>query len=449
MRSSSAEAEKIPTGKASRVRVPRAARQREQGEDDSLDFLLASLRGLPPLPPERIAQLAKEIREQEIRFREAIYEVPGTADLVIEQWNERRAGGRVTGLLSHHYRDRPDEAWSDFIDEKLRHLSGLVSRREALGVVGSPDGSARIATEITEVLAAAEILFEVLEDISVTLRRRLDGGRPRLANGQRHRFGMDGARARRALERAERALRARNEARKTITSHNLRLVVHVAKRYRGPGVAFSDLIQDGCIGLMRAVDKFDASLGYRFSTYAVWWIEQAVIRAIQSSSRTVRVPSHMYEANLRLKDSERKLRLHLGEPTRSDLANDLDLDETQVELLLSSQRPIQSLEKPVDDSEGTSLVDRLRDPSELEPEELLDRNQLRAVLNRGLVKLLPRERQVLAWRFGLKGAEELSLQEIGDRIKLSRERVRQIQNGALAKLRRQKGLGDLRVLLAE
>jgi len=449
MRSSIAEADNSPAGKASRVRLPRAARQREQGEDDSLDFLLASLRGLPPLSPERIAQLAKEIREHESHFREAIYEIPGTADLVIEQWNERRAGGRVTGLLSHHYCDRPDEAWSDFIDEKLRDLSGLVSRREALGAVDSPDQSARIASEITAVLAAAEILFEVLQDISVAMRRGLDRRRSRLANGEWHQLGLDGARARRALERAERALRARKDARKTITSHNLRLVVHVAKRYRGPGVAFSDLIQDGCIGLMRAVDKFDASLGYRFSTYAVWWIEQAVIRAIQSSSRTVRVPSHMYEANLRLKDSERKLRLHLGEPTRSDLANDLDLDETQLELLLSSQRPIQSLEKPMDDSEGPSLADRLRDPGEIEPEELLDRNQLRAVLTQGLVRLLPRERQVLTWRFGLKGSEELSLQEIGDRMKLSRERIRQIQNGAFAKLRRQKGLRDLRVLISE
>ena len=187
------------------------------------------------------------------------------------------------------------------------------------------------------------------------------------AFARKRQLGLD-ARARGALRRSEAALAARDRARGTLASHNLRLVVHVAKRFRGRGGAFADLIQEGSVGLLRAVEKFDASLGFRLSTYAVWWIEQAVIRAIQNSSRTVRVPSHLYEAPLRLRDAQSRLRAQMAAPGRGDLAADLDLPEAELEVVLGTLKPISSLDAPLDDADLMPLGERLSEPDEPDPE---------------------------------------------------------------------------------
>ena len=445
---SAAAEEIVPGGARNWLARPLEDRSAERRSEDSLDPFLTALREFPLLSPARVKHLAEEIREGERLFRESLYRIPGAAVMLVEDWNERRRSGRVTGLLSHHYRDRPDESWTDLIDEKLEHLERLVSQL-AGHRAAAPRPRSRVISEIREVMASAEILFEVLQEIARELRTHLDADGLAAVSCRGRELGLDAPASRAALRRAELSLARRDEARKTMASHNLRLVVHVAKRYRGPGVPFSDLIQDGCIGLMRAVDKFDPSLGYRFSTYAVWWIEQAVIRAIQANSRTVRVPSHIYDAQLQLRDSERQLRLRVGEPNRDELAATLDLSEEQIELAFSSQKPIRSLEKPADDSDGLSIAERLSDPNAADPDDRLDLAKLQETLASGLDGLEPRERKVLSWRFGLGGVGELTLQEIGTRLGISRERVRQIQNRALEKLRGQNRINELRGALSE
>jgi len=412
-----------------------------------LDHYLDGLRGLPLLDPEEVNRLALEIRDQGQAFSESLCRIPATAALVVERWEERRSRGLVTGLLSHHYRDASDTNWSAFIDERLAKLSARLLRLRALGSDALRARREALGKEIASLLLSAEVLFETLQEIAVELRELLDAPRTRAVAERRRQLWLSPGADRRLLEAGERALARRDSARQVLSSHNLRLVVHVAKRYRGRGVAFSDLIQEGSVGLLRAVDKFDPTLGYRFSTYAVWWVEQAVIRAIQSSSRTVRVPSHTYEAQLKYRRAEGRLRGLASEPGVGDLAAELSATEEEVERIQSTLKRIESLDAPIDEDDGARLGERLAAPAD-EPGEDLDLGCLQEVMGRELRKLKPRERTVLGWRFGVDGNEELTLREIGERLGLSRERVRQIQNAALENLRRQRSISELRDAVA-
>jgi RNA polymerase sigma factor (sigma-70 family) len=408
---------------------------------------MAGLRRLPPLPHEQVCALSREIAAEERCFRDAIVRVPGTSLLLVDRWLERQEQGRVTGLLCHRYRDEPGVDHTSFIDERLGRLSTLLSSRGALGSAAPRAKRRAIESRMAEVLASADILLELLSEIALELAelQALRASGPLAA--RKRELGLTDATARRALQRACEALRRRDAARNTLATHNLRLVVHVAKRHRGRDVPFLDLIQEGNLGLMRAVDKFDPDLGYRFSTYAVWWIEQAVIRAIQKSSRTVRLPSHVYEAQLRHRDAQQRLDARLGEAGRADIAEELGVTLEQVELVAASQRPIDSLDRPLEDPDGDTRRDRIADPEEPEPAANLDLDRLRAALDGGLLRLPAREREVLSLRFGLSGGAELSLAQIGERLGISRERVRQIQNAALARLRDERSIARLGELL--
>jgi RNA polymerase primary sigma factor len=264
----------------------------------------------------------------------------------------------------------------------------------------------------------AEIALEVLIDV----QRGFEAGGPR---------------GRRLVSDAARALERRGAAIQTIVRHNLRLVVSIAKRYRGMGVAFPDLIQEGNLGLIRAAEKFDPERGFRFSTYGVWWIEQAVIRAIQNHSRLVRVPSHLYDAQIRYRRIEREFRiLHGREPRPEDLAQPLEMTFEEVEQLAATMKRIASLQDPVSEDETSTHEERISDEDAPDPVGEIDRAELRRELGRRLGLLDARERRILEWRFGLDGGEPLNLARIGKRIGLSRERVRQIQSEALQRLRR-------------
>jgi RNA polymerase sigma factor (sigma-70 family) len=228
--------------------------------------------------------------------------------------------------------------------------------------------------------------------------------------------------------------------------HNLRLVVTQAKRYRNMGVPYVDLIQEGNLGLMRAVEKFEYQRGFKFSTYAVWWIEQALVRAIQSVSRTVRVPSHIYELQLRMRRVEADLRQRLGRhPGSQELAKALDVPEDMVELTRMSAYPIGSLEAPLPGTDDLRLEDALADDEVDDPAEIHDEQTLRNALTRELETLAPRERAILEARFGLEGGEPPTLEEIGQQMGLSRERVRQIEHRALSRLRERGAIRNLGV----
>ena len=298
------------------------------------------------------------------------------------------------------------------IDEVYRALEEL--HVEVVGVASADDDKEepRIEEEAREVSTDALQLF--LKDIGK----------------------VDLLTAAQEVELAKRIERGDHLAKQEMVEANLRLVVSIAKRYRNQGLPFLDLIQEGTIGLVRAAEKFDYRKGFKFSTYATWWIRQAVARALADKARTIRMPVHVVEKLNKIVRSERKLRSELcREPYPVEIAKDLDLPLEEVEQILrSSQAPV-SLEKPVGDEEESEFGHFITDENAPLPDEAADTAMRRETLSKILSTLSHRERRVLELRYGLDGEHPRTLDEVGRTFNVTRERIRQIENQSLKKLR--------------
>jgi len=379
----------------------------------------------PVLGADEQEALWLQMETAEAALRRALAEIPETARRLVARWRDRLAQGLVTGALSRRHREEHDADLNQVVDAALAAVDQALGRFEADRRARAKRRQKASARALADRVLAAEIALPVLLEIHAELCPH---------DGDSTREEMEGAHA--SLRRADEERARLSDSKNRFISHNLRLVVRCAKAYRGRGVPFLDLIQEGNIGLIRAVEKFDFRRGYKFSTYAVWWIEQALVRAVACDARTVRVPSPLIDQQRKLRRLEERMRATSAvEPTPFALAERLGLDAREADELCGSLTPEVSTQAPIRGADDRTVEEALVAQADAELLDARDRAAMRRCLLALLPVLDPREREVIVGRYGLDSGPARTLADIGARMGVSRERVRQIELRALAQLR--------------
>jgi RNA polymerase sigma factor (sigma-70 family) len=407
-----------------------------------LESYFQEIGGTRTLKREEEVILAKELESATAELRSALYAIPCSSRHVVARWDALRALSHTGAKLSESVGDEETGEIAARVERAVKRLRTILANREK-PIPKSKNAEkelAKIDAKIVKELNAAHLSLVLLAElrqkviqISKGLRRARRGTKK--FKDLEIEAGVPRARLLELSGRVEDAHDRMTREKNRFIEHNLKLVVAIAKDYRNLGLSFPDLIQEGNLGLIRAVEKFDHRRGFKFSTYAVWWIRQALVRAIQNHSRTIRLPSHVHDRLQRSQRVRAELTGKLGrDPTPAELAPELGTDTSVIEALDLLSREAISLESSVAGTEKR-LEDFVADSMSQAPDHGLDGERMRSGVGFLIGALTAREQLILRLRYGLGREEEHTLEQIGQSLGLSRERVRQLEARALKKLR--------------
>ncbi len=465
----SAPAKADPAQEAADPKLLKELEEEVRWSDDPVRLYLSQMAEIPLLTREQEIELARRIEQTRRAFRRVLLTSPVALRATFEalkkvhegklpfdrtikvSLTERLTKEQILARMPHNLRtleallEQNERDYATFLDRTLP----LDQRRCALRrVLRRRRRAVKLAEELSLRTRRVQGLLPQLEELlqrMETLQRRLasDGcvDKDQRANWRRElqdlmRTSQETPRSlRRRLERIAQAREQYEQAKRELSAGNLRLVVSIAKKYRNRGLSFLDLIQEGNTGLMRAVDKYEYRRGFKFSTYATWWIRQAITRAIADQARTIRIPVHMIDVLSKLRQTARQLSQQLGrEPTAEEAAEAAQLSVEEVRRVLSIGNHPVSLDRPVGESEDTSFGEFIEDRSTQSPLSEANRALLRARIESLLKTLTYREREIIRLRYGLGDGYTYTLEEVGRIFRVTRERVRQIESKAMRKL---------------